>query len=194
MAQQQEALIEVLVERKERSELARERRESTEPSRPKEIYIEDKSVQNIQLSPDERYVTFRLATQPKNAKRTIVASYVTESGFTEDLNSRTKVGSPQTTYQLGIYDIKGDTAYYVSTKDISGIYDEPKYLSESKDKDEPEYGEEEDKEKKKDKKKPREVIFWVLIGLRMGSMQRSCSGRLITKIAGLCPWTSQPAN
>ena len=141
LVDQQKALMKVLNERRERSELSKESRKLLEPDRPKEIYIESKNVQNIQLSPDENFVTFRLVKQPKDAKRAIVPNYVTDSGFTEDINSRVKVGSPPASYELGIYDVEGDTVYYVSTKEVPGIYDEPKYRKdyekeEQADKDE----------------------------------------------------------
>lgn len=123
-------LIQILEERKERGELAREGREAESPKRPKEIYIQDKNVQNIQLSSDELYITFRLAKSPRNAKRTIVPNYVTESAFSEDIQARTKVGVPQTTYEFGIYDIKRDSVYFVAASGIPGIYDQPSYLKE----------------------------------------------------------------
>ena len=154
LVEQQKELIRILVERKERSDLAKERRELEQPSRPKEIYIEDKSVRNIQLSPDEKFVTFRLAKQPKNAKRTIVPNYVTESGFSEDINARTKVGSPQTSYELGIYHIDGDTVYFVSTEEIPGIFDKPEYLKDYEKTAAPDTV----KEKKNGKRKPRGAI------------------------------------
>ena len=123
-------LIQILEERKERGELARKGREAESPKRPKEIYIEDKNVQNIQLSPDERYITFRLSKSPRNAKRTIVPNYVTESAFSEDIQARTKVGVPQITYEFVIYDVKRDSVYFVAASGIPGIYDQPSYLKE----------------------------------------------------------------
>lgn len=156
LVEQQKALMKVVTERKERSDISRENRKLLNPDRPKEIYIESKSIQNIQLSPDGNVVTFRLVKQPRDAKRTIVPNYVTDSGFTEDLNARVKVGSAQASYELGIYNIEADTVFYISTKDVPGIYDKPAYRKEyEKEKQ----GKEEEKEAKKAKKKPRGVIF-----------------------------------
>ncbi len=128
-------LIKVLRDRKERSEERKAAREEMQPKRPLEIFIQNKFVYNIELSPDQDYVTFILEERPSGVKNTIVPNYVTESGFTEDIPGRPDVGAKQNTYELGIYDIKNDTAYYVSTKDIPGIYDKPAYLEEyAKDK------------------------------------------------------------
>lgn len=166
LQQEELKLIHVLKERKERREREEKGRKALEPKRLKEIYIDDKTVRNVQLSPDEQYITFLLYDRPKNRKRTIIPNYITESGFAEDIPSRTKVGAPEGSYQFGIYDIPNDTVRFVSTKDIPGIYDEPEYLKDYKIEVEDstkDHGEE-SSEKKIEKRKPREVRitgpFW----------------------------------
>ena len=83
-----------------------------------------------QLSPDGRFVTYRLSKSDKASKRTIVPSFVTQSGFTEDLPARTKVGDPSTEYEFWVYDIAMDTMRQVSTKKLPGIGDKPDYLKD----------------------------------------------------------------
>ncbi len=129
------AMFEVLKERKEKKDEADKLAKLDQAKRPKEIYTEDKTLEQPQISPDLRYITYRLSVQPKNAKSTIVPSYVTESGFTEDIAARTKVGSPLATYENFIYDIKKDTVYQVVTKDIPGIMDQPEFLKDYAKKD-----------------------------------------------------------
>jgi dipeptidyl aminopeptidase/acylaminoacyl peptidase len=53
------------------------------------------SISDLQLTPDEKYVVAFVSVEGDNAKRTIVPSYVTESGYTTDIPSRTKVGDTQ---------------------------------------------------------------------------------------------------
>jgi dipeptidyl aminopeptidase/acylaminoacyl peptidase len=130
LKRQQLELIQVLKKRRDLRELREKRKKKLQPKRPKPIYLGNGKVQSMELSPDGRFVTFRIAYRPKNAKRTIVPNYVTESGFTEDIPSRTKVGAPQTTYRFGIYDTQRDTVYYLDTKQIPGIFDRPAYLRE----------------------------------------------------------------
>jgi len=150
LQKQEMELIKVLRERKERAEKRKEARDEMKPERPLEIYIQNKFAYNIQLSPDQNYVTFILGQRPKGVKNTIVPDYVTESGYIKDLPGRTNVGVKQTTYEFGIYNIKEDTVYYVSTDSIPGIYDKPAYLEE--------YAK--DKKDYKDKyDKPREVSY-----------------------------------
>ncbi|WP_421878088.1 prolyl oligopeptidase family serine peptidase [Marinoscillum sp.] len=139
--------IQVLAKRNRESELRKEDREALNPDRPLEIYIGDKSVYNIQITPDMKFVTYTLRSRA-NAKRTEVPEYVTQSGHTEHSTSRSKVGSPQDTYEMGVYDIKGDSAYIIDTKQIDGIYDKPAFLKEYAGEEfDPKY------------EKPREVVF-----------------------------------
>ncbi|MCX6169543.1 MAG: DPP IV N-terminal domain-containing protein [Ignavibacteriales bacterium] len=145
-------LFSVLRERIEDREQSEKLSKQIMPKRPKEIYIQEKNVSGIQLSPDENFVTFRLDKTPKNSKSVIVPNYVTESGFTEDINARAKVGRDQPSYEFGIYDIRKDTVYYVDTKSIPEIFKKPEYLKEYKVKS--------DTAKKEIKKEqPREVLF-----------------------------------
>jgi dipeptidyl aminopeptidase/acylaminoacyl peptidase len=115
-------------EREADKEAARKQQKQDTPSRPKEIYMGEKTVDNIVLSPDERYVTYRMVNRPKSAKVAIVPDFVTSSGYTEDINTRTKVGDAQATYESFVYDISRDTTYALQLKDIAGINEKPAYL------------------------------------------------------------------
>ena len=121
--------FEILNHRKEVRELQKEQREALKPNRPKTIYYGKKSIGNIRISPNLKYVTYRL-TKRASAKSTKVPEFVTESGYLNDLRSRSKVGSPQSTYEMGVYDIEKDTSFVLDTKQIEGIYDKPAFLKE----------------------------------------------------------------
>ncbi|WP_247231292.1 prolyl oligopeptidase family serine peptidase [Telluribacter sp. SYSU D00476] len=130
LKQDQLTQFQVLKERKEKRDAGKKISEAEKPHRPKEIYLGEKRVDNPVLSPDGRFVTYRLAEPDKKAKRTIVPNYVTESGFTEDIPARTKVGAPLTSYEFWVYDVRKDTARKVSMKQIAGISDKPDYLKD----------------------------------------------------------------
>jgi dipeptidyl aminopeptidase/acylaminoacyl peptidase len=53
------------------------------------------SVSDLRLSPDEKYVIAFITVEGENAKRPIVPSYVTETGYTTDIPARTKAGDAQ---------------------------------------------------------------------------------------------------
>ncbi len=125
--------FQVLKERKEK----REAGEAYTKSLPKakelrSISIDDKTLQGLNLSPDGRFVSYRLfkAAPVTNAKTTIVPSFVTETGFTIDIPSRSKVGGQQGSSELFIYDRVRDTVISIKTDSIPGIQDLPDYLKD----------------------------------------------------------------
>ncbi len=122
------ALFDVLRQRKAKRDEAERDTKAEQPRRPKTIYTEGKTVMNASLSPDGRVVTFALMKPATGAKSTIVPSFVTESGFTEDLPARTKVGAPLAAVEFMVYDMVRDTALAVSLANLPGITDKPDYL------------------------------------------------------------------
>ncbi len=122
-------------------EVLRQRKEDREKSeaynkslpRPKElrsIAIEDKILQGLNISPDGRFISYRLFKAATNNKNTIVPSYVTESGFTTDIPGRTKVGNLQGSTEFFIYDRMMDTLFNIKTDSIPGIKDLADYVKD----------------------------------------------------------------
>lgn len=109
------------------------------------FYTGKRSIANLQLSPNAKYATFNLITRADN-KNTIVPNYVDASGYTVDLNTRSKVGDDISKVELAIYNFAKDTVYLVETLELPGISDLPDYVSD--------YPEKEWEEK------PRNVIPW----------------------------------
>jgi dipeptidyl aminopeptidase/acylaminoacyl peptidase len=128
--QDQLSLFDILKERSDKKKEGDKIQKADLPKRAKEIFVEDKAPDAQSLSPDENFITYRLVKSATGAKSAIVPSYVTESGFTEDLPARTKVGSPLSAFEFWVYDIKKDTSLQVSTKEIEGIFDEPDFLKD----------------------------------------------------------------
>jgi len=121
--------FDVLKKRNTNRKLSEKMQKADRVKRPKEIFIEEKTVDQIQLAPDGKFITYRLAKAPQ-VKSTIVPNYVTESGFTEDIPARTKVGAQQTQYELMIYDIVRDTVLSVKTDGIPGIQETPAFTKD----------------------------------------------------------------
>ncbi len=124
----QVSLFEVLRDRKANREEAERITKADQPKRPKPVYTEGRTLTNFTFSPSGQFATFVLVKPAAGAKATIVPSYVTESGFTEDLPARTKVGAPLTAGEFYVYDVQRDTALAISLKDLPGIRDKPDYL------------------------------------------------------------------
>ncbi|WP_460983414.1 prolyl oligopeptidase family serine peptidase [Spirosoma fluminis] len=128
LKQDQLRLSDVLKERKEKKDAGERITKADRPKRPKEIYLDEKQLVNPQLSPDGRFVTYRLSKSAANAKTAQVPNYVTESGYTETISARTKAGAPLPTQEFFVYDTVKDTVRTVGTADIPGIGDKPAFL------------------------------------------------------------------
>ena len=131
LKQEQLRLSTVLSDRKAKKDEGERISKADRPKRPKAIYLDGRQLANQQLSPDGRFVTYRLAKRATNAKTAQVPNYVTESGYTEDIAARTKVGAPQPTYEFFVYDIGKDTVRAVSVNDTPGISNKLAYLNAS---------------------------------------------------------------
>ncbi|MBK0380311.1 S9 family peptidase [Mucilaginibacter segetis] len=127
---QQKELFDIIKVKDKDEKLDEEEHKAFEPIKLKEIAIGDDRLSGVELSPDGRYITYRLIDFPDGAKRTIVPDYVTASGYTEDIPNRTKVGAPQATSVSYIFDTKRDTVYSIQSKDIPGIKDIPAYFKD----------------------------------------------------------------
>lgn len=124
----------ILEKRKNEREARSYRNEQTRIEGLEPVYIGDKNIFRISVSPDLNYVVYHLYSSPKN-KNTIVPDYVTENGYTTDLNSRSKVGSTQFTSESWILNLKTGDTYQIQTDDMEGIFEKPKYLEEYVEKD-----------------------------------------------------------
>lgn len=106
-------------------------RKQAESKYAKEFILDDKSqLNNIRLSPDEKFIAFRISRNPDGNQNTIVPNFITASGYVEDIPGRTKVGNALPTYQNYIYDIQRDTIFQMATQDIPGIKDLPDYVKD----------------------------------------------------------------
>jgi hypothetical protein len=125
---QQTGLLNIIKLREQDKAAAKVQAEKLSRNRPTEVYLGEKIVDNIVLSPDERFITYRLTTTvAANTQIAVVPNFVTSSAFTENIPSRPKVGNPQPVYEMGLYDRQQDTVYQVSFKDLPGIDEGPAY-------------------------------------------------------------------
>lgn len=131
---QQLELFDVLKERKANDKTREALRKKEEVKVPEKIYLGKKRLGNVSLSPTGRYFIFNTFESPEGTKTTSVTHHVTESGYTEERNARTKVGSTQTKSELGIFDIESNKTVKIQTSNIPGLKDLPGYLKDYPDK------------------------------------------------------------
>ena len=125
----------VLQERKAKREATEAYNKKTRPKELRAIYTEDKNVFGLMISPDARFVSYRLTRQPTNAKNTIIPNYVTESGYTADISSRTNDGAPLASSEFYLFDREADTVIVIKTDAIPGITDPTDFAKNHSSKD-----------------------------------------------------------
>lgn len=132
LKQQQTALFDVLKNKqaKDKPEVFSGQDTAEADRKIKPVYIGEKRLSDLELSPDARYISYKLSLAAAQGKNTIVPSYVTTSGYTEELNTRPKVGGPLPSAESYIYDLRRDTVYRVRTEQVPGIKDLPDYLKD----------------------------------------------------------------
>lgn len=128
---EQSRTSEIIRERKMKKEQAEKNLKALKTTDTiRKIYIGKKRVDQLQISPDARFISFNLVESPTDAKNTIVPNYVTESGFTGELPSLPKVGAPYEKTITYIFDRKRDTVVRINMDSIPGINDLPDYTKD----------------------------------------------------------------
>lgn len=124
------ANFDVLRERKAQADSSNAYRKSLSKEKtPKNIIVADGFVQQLLADPTGRYVTYSVFRRAQQ-KSTIVPDYVTESGYTTDINGRAKVGASQSSSEFFVYDRVRDTVFSLKTDSIPGIKDIPAYFKD----------------------------------------------------------------
>ncbi len=88
------ALLETVRDRVKRKEEDEARRKNENPRKP-HILQARQTIAALHLSPDEKYAMALITEPPADAKTAIVPNFITESAYTEDLQTRNKVGDLQ---------------------------------------------------------------------------------------------------
>lgn len=122
-------IFEVLSRKKSITEIQKSYNKSLEEKSPKAIHYGDSRLENQLISPNGRYITYRLA-KSKPGKSTDVPNYMSTNGFTANLKAREKVGTGHVEYSSYIYDVARDTVVKVDISDLPGIKKKPEFLYE----------------------------------------------------------------
>ncbi len=101
LAEQQRNLFEVVRERADEREVTETRRKEREKRKP--YYIpRGARISDLELSPDQGRVFFTQLERAEQARTAAVPNYVTDSGYTEDISARAKVGDVQDSSKAGL--------------------------------------------------------------------------------------------
>ncbi|AVR44651.1 S9 family peptidase [Christiangramia fulva] len=127
-------LLQVVRERNEKQEKAKEYRESNAPEEPYTFYLDDQDLRTLKVSPNAKYAAFNLIKQ-ENGKSTEVPNYVDKSGYTTDISSRSKVGDMDYHSKLAVYNFEKDTVYIPDFTNLPGISALPDYAADYPDRE-----------------------------------------------------------
>lgn len=95
-----------------------------------DIYLGNKSLNSIQISPNEKNIIYRTSSQTKDAY-TKVPHYISKDGYTQIENARPKVGTKEpVAVELNIYNIAKDTTFNLDFSFLTGIRKRPTYQNE----------------------------------------------------------------
>src|ERR1041385_18933 len=109
LKKEERALLDAVREKAEQREEQEKKRKEREKRKPFNIPT-GQSIASLYLSPDGKYVIATITEPGTGSKNTIVPNYVTETGYTEDIPGRTKVGDTQNRTRLVIIHVEtGET-------------------------------------------------------------------------------------
>lgn len=118
-------LIGAVADRRWRDSVDRAEREAREAGQPRPFWLaRGEQVASLSPSPAGTAVLVTLFTPTSDQRSTIVPNYVTLSGYTEDIPSRTKVGDAQGRQRIGILTVASNTIRWFQPipGDSSGVY------------------------------------------------------------------------
>jgi dipeptidyl aminopeptidase/acylaminoacyl peptidase len=113
LKREEQKLIEHVREEAEKKKKEEEKKKKA--ALPRLEVKEGQSVSDAALAPDDDHVYLLVAEKPEGAKTAQVPSYVTESAYTEDIATRTKVGDAQEKRRLAILGRKTGTSVWART-------------------------------------------------------------------------------
>jgi dipeptidyl aminopeptidase/acylaminoacyl peptidase len=101
LKKEERELLDVVKRRAEKREQDEAKRKREHPRKPFQLSARQTAT-NLQLTPDEKSVIVTVNETAEGTKNTIVPNFVTETSYTEDIGSRTKVGDTQNRLRLAI--------------------------------------------------------------------------------------------
>lgn len=113
LKKEERSLLDVIRERADKRESDEAKRKEREKDRRKPFQLTTgQTAGNMSLAPDGKSVIVVINEAATGAKNTIVPNYVTESAYTEDIPSRTKVGDVQSRNRIAIISVEtGDSKW-----------------------------------------------------------------------------------
>jgi acetyl esterase/lipase len=98
---------------------------------PQPYYFGKSSLENIQISSDAKFISFRLSDYPQT-KSTEVQQHISKDGHAYTFEAREKVNDDDATHKLGIINRSNDSIYFIDLSLLTDIRKKPSYLNDAK--------------------------------------------------------------
>lgn len=119
--------IDVLRQRKEKSDEAKKYNEAARRPELRKLIIGSKQLRGVAISPDGKNISYQLYEPPAGGRNTIIPDYVTESGYTTPIPGRKNVGEAQGSSALFVYNRTLDSVFTIRTDSLTGITAVPEF-------------------------------------------------------------------
>lgn len=114
VSSEERRLLGVIEDRLVRDSLDRVEREARESLAARPTFLAPReTVAQLAPAPDGRHVLVVTVTAAADAQGTLVPNYVTASGYTENLNARTKVGDTQARQRVGMLEVASGAVTWI---------------------------------------------------------------------------------
>ena len=126
---QQQELFAYVRDKQRKNNWNKERNKEVQISFPSAFYFGSYNMENMQISPDEKHVVFRLSKYPKRLETKFV-DYLSDDGYSTEKIARKKVSiKGLSKHKLGVYNIERDSVYYIDFDRLAALKNQPSYLS-----------------------------------------------------------------
>lgn len=127
----QQEIFDVLREEASKTDKNKKQREALQVTRPTPLRLsKEENIGDIAIDQEAEHLFYTVYKRATDPNYTEVPNYVTESGYTEELRSRPKVGSEMGSSSLYYHNLVTDSLLKFDTSILPGIQDLPEYLED----------------------------------------------------------------
>jgi dipeptidyl aminopeptidase/acylaminoacyl peptidase len=96
---------------------------------PKEKFVGNGSISELQIDPSGKYISFT-SYQSSKEKSTSVTQFITADGYTKEQKARSKVSQKEPNQELYLFNLERDTLIKIDFTHLKGIRTKPTYLAD----------------------------------------------------------------
>lgn len=130
LMKQQTEIFQFLKDKNKKNEWYETKNKLTSFPFPKENFVGDGSVSELQIDPSGKYISFSSYHSSKE-KPTSVTQFITTDGYTNEQKARSKVSQKEPNQELYLLSLERDTLIKIDFSHLTDIRTKPAYLTDS---------------------------------------------------------------